>query len=695
MCNFISKSIVLMITKNQDVFQLLSESISEGVVIIDEHQVIVALNSTTENMFGYNSEELLQEPLNVLIPTSHKSSHKKQFNEFFNLKEKRRMGIGKTFKGLRKDGTVFPLEVGLNQFTIYNKTYIMALIVDISARNQIEINLMLKSKALESASNGIVITDALKKDNPIIYCNPAFIELTGYKEEEILNMNCRFLQSDDRDQDSIKKIRQAIKKGESCQATIRNYKKDRTLFWNELNITPIKNKQGKVTHFIGIQNNVTERKKQEFFRKKQNHILELIAEDNHLYEVLKDIVLLIEELNEDVLVSILMHNEEEQTLVTLAAPNIPEAFNSSIDGIKIGLNVGSCGTAAFLKKEVIVTDIATDPIWKDCKNLAKEHGLKACWSTPILSSKNKILGTFAIYRKSETNFNSINKDIISVGNKLAGITIEKYLIDKYLEKTQKQLKDYNKNLEQQVEEKTKELQMALKNEKELNELKTKFLSLVSHEFKTPLSGILTSAMLLKKYHLEDQQDKRNKHIDTIANIVNHLNNILNDFLSIEKMESGKVDYHFKTFKLSKVLNEVIYNSNMLLKDGQKINYPENIDDLTLIQDEKTLELTLTNIVHNAVKYSPENSIIDIVVTQNKNVTTFKIIDNGIGIPKKDQKNIFNRYFRAENVLNTQGTGIGLNIVKNHIENLGGSITFSSIENKGSTFVVTLPNKPIK
>jgi signal transduction histidine kinase len=232
---------------------------------------------------------------------------------------------------------------------------------------------------------------------------------------------------------------------------------------------------------------------------------------------------------------------------------------------------------------------------------------------------------------------------------------------------------------------------ALKKEKELNELKTKFLSLVSHEFKTPLSGILTSAMLLGKYKLAEQQEKRDKHIKTISDKVHYLNNILNDFLSIEKLDTGKINYKFSTFKISKVVNEVVYNANMLLKEGQEIKYPENIDDYSMFQDEKMVELALSNLVHNAIKYSSENTLVDIQVDQNDKNTTFKIRDNGIGIPLNDQKNIFNRYFRAENALLTQGTGIGLNIVKSHLENLGGTISFISEENKGSEFIITLPN----
>ena len=254
-------------------------------------------------------------------------------------------------------------------------------------------------------------------------------------------------------------------------------------------------------------------------------------------------------------------------------------------------------------------------------------------------------------------------------------------------------KNYTDKLEKTVIERTKQLTEALATEKELNDLKTKFLSLVSHEFKTPLTGILTSSMLLSKYKLAEQQDKRDKHINTINSKVHYLNNILNDFLSVEKLESGKVNYRFTEFRLSKVINEVIYNANMLLKEGQKINYPEDIDDMSLIQDEKTLELALSNLVHNAIKYSPENTTIQLKVKQDPINTTFIIIDNGIGIPENDQKNIFNRYFRAENALLNQGTGIGLNIVKTHLENLGGTIGFESEENIGSTFTITIPNQP--
>ncbi|MEH6513886.1 PAS domain-containing sensor histidine kinase [Maribacter arcticus] len=251
-------------------------------------------------------------------------------------------------------------------------------------------------------------------------------------------------------------------------------------------------------------------------------------------------------------------------------------------------------------------------------------------------------------------------------------------------------KNYTQNLEQIVQKRTKQLTDALEKEKELNELKTRFLSLVSHEFKTPLSSILTSSTLLSKYTETDQQENRDKHINTIKTKVRQLNTILNDFLSVERLELGKVNYSIEEFPLSRLVNQVVYDANMLLKTGQDIIYPDNIDEVLITFDEKALALALSNVLHNAVKYSSEDSIIKILFKVEKEFLILEVIDEGIGIPKEQQKHIFDRYFRAENALLIQGTGIGLNIVKQHLENLGAILTFISEENIGSTFTIQIP-----
>ena len=158
------------------------------------------------------------------------------------------MSMSKDVFGLKKNGEIIELDIELVPFAIYGRTYVMALIKDISAQIEIERNLMIKSRALESATSGIIITDALKYDNPVIYFNAAFQDMTGYSREEILNHNCRFLHSEDIDQEPLKKLKKAIEKGESCRVLLRNYKKDGTLFWNNLFVMPIKDSEGTVTN---------------------------------------------------------------------------------------------------------------------------------------------------------------------------------------------------------------------------------------------------------------------------------------------------------------------------------------------------------------------------------------------------------------------------------------------------------------
>lgn len=622
-----------MFQQDQEIFNILLAAASDGVIIVDNHQHIMEINSKAESIFGYRKSELINKELSLLIPSNYHQTHTEHFKKFIKKGIRRSMGEASDIYGLKKSGDIIAVEVELNPFSIYNKTYVMAIVRDISERKETEKNLMLKSSALQSASNGIIITDALKPDNPIIYFNAAFQKLTGYSSKEILNHNCRFLQGKDTDQEPLEILREAIKNGESCQVTLRNYKKDGSLFWNDLYIMPIINNKDIVTHFIGIQNDVTKRKKAEFER---NHFANIFQESlNEIYVF------------------------DSKTLKFL------------------NVNYGAQKNIGYSIEELK----GMTPL--DLKPHFQEKEFKTNLDVLLKNNVDKIEFETIHQRKDGTRYPvEAHLQLSNLGDKSVIVAIILDITDR---------KNYTEKLEKQVKKRTKQLDTALSKEKELNELKTNFLSLVSHEFKTPLSGILTSSLLLSKYKLGEEQPKREKHIKKIADKVHYLNNILNDFLSLEKVETGKLTYNFSTFKLSEIIDDVLYNANMLLKDGQHIKYPNNISDISLLQDKKITGIILTNLVNNAIKYSGEHSVINITVEQDDRNTTIHVSDNGIGIPKKDQKSIFERYFRAKNVINIQGTGIGLNIAKHHIENLGGSIHFKSEEQKGSTFTVIIPN----
>lgn len=289
--------------------------------------------------------------------------------------------------------------------------------------------------------------------------------------------------------------------------------------------------------------------------------------------------------------------------------------------------------------------------------------------------------------------------------------------------SEKKLEDYMSQLERKVKERTSELEhlnlglqsqiqerkiaegalkesledlkkaereilQSLEKEKELNELKSRFVSMASHEFRTPLTTVLSSANLIAKYTDADQQEAREKHIERIRKSVQNLTTILNDFLSIEKLESGVLKVDTQKIVLDELLEEVMEELTPTLKNGQHFNHTKS--GVTTSSDPHILKNIMINLISNASKYSNTGDPIDIEVIKSDKALDIHITDHGIGIPKEEQKNMFQRFFRAGNVTNIQGTGLGLTIVKKYMDLLGGEISFKSTPNKGSTFTLHFP-----
>lgn len=249
-------------------------------------------------------------------------------------------------------------------------------------------------------------------------------------------------------------------------------------------------------------------------------------------------------------------------------------------------------------------------------------------------------------------------------------------------------------IEKNITEKKKvenEMQKSLDKERELNNLKSRFVSMASHEFRTPLTTILSSNTLLSKYTKEEEQDKRMKHIKRIRSSVNQLNSILNDFLSLDKIEEGVIEVKIIPFNLLTLCTDVIDILEGVIKTNQHI-----ILDFQGAQEIKTdqniVRVILMNLLSNASKYSNEDQNIELKVINEGGQVCFKVTDYGIGIPINEQKHLFVRFFRAKNVINIEGTGLGLNITQKFISLLGGNITFESIPNKTTTFTVQIPLK---
>lgn len=256
---------------------------------------------------------------------------------------------------------------------------------------------------------------------------------------------------------------------------------------------------------------------------------------------------------------------------------------------------------------------------------------------------------------------------------------------------EKEVKD-RKSVEEALLKKEAELRRALENEKELSELKSRFVSMASHEFRTPLTTIASSTELIGLYTEAEQQEKREKHLRRIKAAVTNLTGILGDFLSLSRLEEGKIEIHPEHFLLADLCEEVVEQLQGMLKTGQKIRTKLQDCESELHLDKKMLKNIFINLLSNAIKYSQENKTILLESHREAKELVVNFIDQGIGIPEEDQKHLFSRFFRAHNAGNVQGTGLGLNIVKRYLDLMGGSISFSSKEGQGTTFTIRVPTQ---
>ena len=403
----------------------------------------------------------------------------------------------------------FPAELRVQLIGIEGKDHVLVTFHDVSDRVRAMEEIELRNIAIANVTSGVTVADARQPDLPLIYVNRGFQDITGYSARESVGRSCRFLQGEDREQPDLDILREALRKGEPCVVQLRNYRKDGTLFHNELHISPVRTERGELTHFVGIQLDVTEQVK------------------------------------------------------------------------------------------------------------ARES----------------------------------------------------------LERSEQQVRK------------------ALQQEKELNGIKTRFISMVSHEFRTPMTGIQASAAFLRKYGDTIEAEKRARHLANIEISLKRMNRLLDDVLFFSRAESEKLKVNLKPLCLQEYLPRLT-ESMTLIHPGRKIASECLIPKgRTFLLDEHLLDHILQNLIGNALKYSHNDKPVRCLAKEEDQHLVLTVEDQGIGIPEADQGRLFEAFHRAVNVGTRQGTGLGLSIAHRAVELLGGEITFTSCEDRGSTFSVLLPKNP--
>jgi PAS domain S-box-containing protein len=498
---------------NQNMYEILFESIQEGLIVVNNQGEIIDNNSTAERLFGYAEKELFGEKIEILVPTSSRGDHVHRREKYSERPEKRTMGSAIKLSGQRKDGSVFPVEVSLNPIQKKDKeSFVVALVSDVTIRRAAEDELYLMTESLE---------------------------------------------------EKVKDRTRELRKSEQLYKSI------------------ARNFPGGVISIF------------------DSAFKYLFAEGQGLFEL----------------------GIETEDLIGLDYLEriVPEARE------KVKTELSHVFSGEYRNFEVEVS--------------GRTYSLNAVPLAGYEGSIDRIL------------------------------VVETNVTDR-------------RNME-------KKLEFNLIKERELNEMKSRFVSMASHEFRTPLTTINSSAGLILRYNEKKDTDKIVKHILRIKNSVRNLTSILNDFLSLEKLESGKIDTVLSECDLISIINETIEDLSEVSKKDQSIlfNGPKY---LRILSDPQLIKNIVLNLLSNAIKYSSEDSDIEVAIDDQEDKVVLKVIDQGIGIPDLDQKSMFDRFFRAGNVTNIEGTGLGLNIVNRYLSLLGGDISFTSKEGEGTTFFITLP-----
>ncbi len=740
-----------------------------------------------------------------------------------------------TVHWISETGTVLEKKDG----AVYLEGYMQDITAQIMGGN---IN-VIKERALDEVENGIVICNAQLKQFPIIYVNKAFEKITGYTSEEVVGKNCNFLQLDDRQQQEIHTIREALSTHSPCHVEIRNYRKDGTLFWNELSITPVRDLHGETTHFIGIQNDITERKNLELLRKAKNDVLEMIIKKKPLPDIFDQIQDVLEQQMRIGTVAICLYDESEQVIKRVSGNKIHPTIAKAMDQILGATDSCPCVRAMQSKKKESFSNILDEPSWSKHETALIDAGIRSISSTPILDADDNILGALSIFYPDGVQLKHKGEELVDEMAGLVGLSIEQDKIRKKLQMNQERLEARSKGLELKVRQSDQDLKKTLmelnvanfelvaqavetkaaerraeiheaillsiaqkfpkgaiilvneqmqisfvegaelkflqyqirsnnalsineldgfstkgksllltcikqtlkgkhlsfeieyqkKNyivnttplliengkyylallvlfnisdrkrnegkmlhnlikERELSELKTQFISTASHEFRAPLSVILSSAYLIEKLNASDKEEKRLVHLEKIKSNVRHLVNILNDFLSVTKLDEGETKASPEYFDLLHFSRSLIEKVKTGMKKGQSIILECEKAELETFLDPKLMHLVLSNLINNAIKYSDEDQPIILKIEDSDHKVRIWVTDRGIGVPEDEQQYLFQRFFRAKNSVNIAGTGLGLHIVKTYVELMGGTINFESKENHGSTFKLEFPKK---
>ncbi len=646
------------------------------------------VNDAAARLFKYKLDEMHGQNVSMLMPPPDKNRHDQYISNYLRTGNAKIIGIGREVRGRKKDGTTFPLRLSISEVKLPERTLFTGIVHDLTKEKEAEAALRdEKERAQTYFDMANTINVVLDTDCRIVELNKKGCAFLGDKQEdsvrgenwfslvypagpgEIAETAFRQMMSED-----IELIDTYESKVRRHDGLLRDFAWKNSMLIDDT---------FEVIGIISSGIDITDRKDAE-------RQLKLEKERAQQYlDVANTLFVAI-----DVHERITLFNRKGSEILGYTEPEvmqknwfdlvIPEnereekrkEFHAFVQkpGAKGGYFESSVVTKAG---EIRLMAWHNALVWNEDEEVA----VNLLSGVDITEQREAEKRIQEMNSQLEQRVDQRTEELASAVNQLLNIN----------KKMEFEIKE-RKIAEEALRKNQRELQKAFEAEKELSQLKSRFVSMASHEFRTPLSTILSSADLIEAYQKEEQQPKRERHTKRIKSAVSNLTGILNDFLSLSRLEEGAIKPDPIDCDLNKLSREVMDDLHGILKSDQDIAYSYEGPAETVFLDAKMVKNVLINLLSNAIKYSEAGKTIKLGIEMSDDVVRLEVTDQGIGIPEEEQQHLFTRFFRAHNVENIQGTGLGLNIVKRYVDLLGGQITFESRLGEGTTFAVRLPKR---
>ncbi len=502
--------------------------------------------------------------------------------------------------------------------------------IDITERKVSETRLRMLNSAFDSFTLAMAITDI---EGHIKWVNPAFALLTGYKTDEVIGQFPSILKSGKQDDDFYQVFWQTILSGKVWSGELINKRKDGSLYYEEETITPVFNEKGEISNFITIKIDIS-------------------------------------------------HRREIEEALRLSEQRWQFALEGSGDGI--------------WDWDVVTNKVFYSKQWKAMLGFNNDEigDSRDEWSKRIHPDDRE-----RSFIDLENHFSGESDIYVSEHRMLCKDGTYKWILDRgktieWIEKgvPLRVIGTHTDITQRKMLEET--LKKGIEKERELNDLKSRFVSIASHEFRTPLASILIISESLIAYWKKMEEIQIVERLDKIKDQILHLSNIVNDVLQISKIQEGKTEINPEYIDIVSLCKQVILSFNSTHQSKNTIRFEYSPDEQILLLDERMMQQVMSNLISNAIKYTPENPVITVSIEKTASETIISVSDNGIGIPVEEQKHLFTPFFRASNTRLIQGNGLGLNIVRESVRLQGGEVTFESTPGKGSTFLIHIFNNSI-